>query len=87
MAKKTAEKNAVENLQRPSIEMLYADEITKLIEADGDKPRPQGWAMTPDSVVKFVLGDKSLGIKAKFVGTRRFVERSECTTSAQCRHK
>ena len=74
MAKKD-EKNAVENLQRPSIEMLYADEIAKLVESDGDKPRPQGWAMTPDSVVKFVLGDKTLGIKAKFVGTRRFVER------------
>ncbi len=65
----------VEEFQRPSIEMLYADEIERLVEHDKDRPRPQGWRMTPESVVKFVTGDKKLDIKHKFVGTRRFVER------------
>ncbi|MEC9442318.1 MAG: AAA family ATPase [Myxococcota bacterium] len=65
----------VEELQRPSVEMLYSDEIARLIENDKGKPKPLGWAMTPDSVVKFVLGDKKLDIVHKFVGTRRFIER------------
>ena len=65
----------VEELQRPSVEMLYSDEIARLKEHDKDKPKPLGWAMTPDSVVKFVLGDKKLDIVHKFVGTRRFIER------------
>ncbi len=65
----------IESLQRPSVEMLYADEIALLIKQDKDKPKPMGWQMTPDSVVKFVLGDKKLDLKPKFVGTRRFIER------------
>lgn len=75
MAKEKESKSEIEQLQRPPVELLYKDEIAKLIEHDKDKPRPQGWRMTPDSVVKFVLGDKKLDIAAKFVGTRRFVER------------
>ena len=75
MATKKTEQNKAEELQRPPIEMLFADELEKLVTRDKDKPKPQGWAMTPDSVVKFVLGDKKLNIKGKFVGTRRFVER------------
>ena len=75
MAKKKREESQLEELQRPSIEMLYADEIQELVTRDEDKPRPQGWRMTPESVVKFVLGDSQLGITSKFVGTRRFIER------------
>lgn len=66
----------LEHLQRPPAELLYADELTKLAEQDEGKPRPDGWALTPDSVVRFVLGDERHGIIPKFVGTRRFVERT-----------
>src|SRR5262245_57610850 len=62
-------------LQRPPAEMLYADELRRLADADAGKPRPQGWKLTPHSVVQFVLGDDDLGVKPKFVGKRSFVER------------
>ncbi len=63
------------HLQRPPAELLHAAELERLAEADEDKPRPDGWALTPDSIVRFVLGDEQLGIEPKFVGGRRFVER------------
>src|SRR6516164_2030154 len=62
-------------LQRPPAEMLYADELRRLADADAGKPRPQGWKLTPHSVVQFVLGDDDLGVKPKFVGKQSFVER------------
>src|SRR6516164_9498359 len=62
-------------LQRPPAEMLYADELRRLADADAGKPRPQGWKLTPTSVVRFVLGDDKLDIASKFVGKRSFVER------------
>lgn len=64
-----------QDLQRPSAETLYADELKKLIEQDGDAPRPEGWLLTPRSVLKFVLGDRKLKIEPKFVGERSFIER------------
>ena len=75
MTTKEKQKVDIESLQRPSVEMLYADELSRLIEQDKDRPKPMGWQMTPDSVVKFVLGDKKLDLRPKFVGTRRFIER------------
>lgn len=65
----------LEQLQRPPAELLYADELRALQAADGDAPRPDGWVLTPESVVRFVLGDETRAIQPKFVGTRRFVER------------
>lgn len=65
----------IEHLQRPPAELLHAAELETLIERDEGKPRPDGWALTPDSIVRFVLGDEELQIAPKFVGTRRFVER------------
>jgi MoxR-like ATPase len=62
-------------LQRPPAELLFADELRRLADADKDKPRPQGWKLTPHAVVQFVLGDDALGAKPKFVGQRSFVER------------
>lgn len=62
-------------IQRPAAEVLFADELARLAEADSGKPRPGGWRLTPRSVVHFVLGDESLGISPKFVGARSFVER------------
>ena len=55
--------------------MLYADEIDRLARDDGDAPRPQGWRLTPRSVLTFVLGDEEKGIAPKFVGRRGFLER------------
>lgn len=64
-----------EDLQRPSAEVLYAHELKTLIEEDSDAPRPEGWLLTPRSVLKFVLGDRKLNIAPKFVGERSFIER------------
>lgn len=64
-----------EELQRPAAEVLYADELQQLAEEDGHKPRPAGWELTPQSVLRFVLGDKKRGLQPKFVGDRSFVER------------
>ncbi len=74
MARKTR-KETVEALQRPAAEVLYADELKQLADADKDAPRPAGWQLTPLSVLKFILGDEQLGIKPKFVGSRSFLER------------
>ncbi|MDB5344771.1 MAG: ATPase [Schlesneria sp.] len=62
-------------LQRPSAEVLYADELARLIEADADQPKPLGWQMSPRSVLTFVLGDLANQIAPKFVGRRGFLER------------
>jgi len=67
--------NTQQDLQRPSAEVLYADELQLLLEQDGDDPRPEGWMLTPRSVLKFVLGDRKLKIQPKFVGERSFIER------------
>jgi MoxR-like ATPase len=64
-----------QEIQRPAAEILYADELTRLTQTDGDRPRPRGWKRTPASVVAFILGDEQLGITPKFVGSRAFVER------------
>ncbi len=62
-------------LQRPPAELLYAEELAAMREADADRPRPPGWSVAPDSVVRFVLGSPADGVAPKFVGSRRFVER------------
>ena len=63
------------DVQRPSAEVLYADELDSLARDDGDAPRPKGWALTPRSVLTFVLGDERNGAAPKFVGRRAFLER------------
>src|SRR5262249_30151124 len=63
------------DLQRPPAEVLYADELARLAEADAGQPRPGGWKLSPRSVVRFVLGGERNGIAPKFVGKRSFVER------------
>ncbi len=65
----------VAELQRPPAEVLFAEELGRLAETDAGKPRPRGWKLTPQSVVRFVLGDESLDIVPKFVGKRSFIER------------
>ncbi len=62
-------------IQRPSAETLYADELARLAVADAAAPRPEGWKLTPRSVLAFVLGDEAQGISPKFVGSRSLLER------------
>ena len=81
MAKKPAAKPApadapATDLQRPAAEVLYAAELDKLAAKDRDRPRPKGWRLTPQSVLRFVLGDDELGTQPKFVGSRAFLERA-----------
>ena len=64
-----------EHLQRPSPEVLYADELAKLVQQEKNAPRPPGWKLSPRAVLNFVLGDDGAGIAPKFVGKRSFVER------------
>ena len=62
-------------LQRPSAEVQYADELTKLAKEFSKQPRPEGWNLPPAAVLRFVLGDSEKGETAKFVGKRSFLER------------
>ncbi|MBY0545886.1 MAG: AAA family ATPase [Candidatus Obscuribacterales bacterium] len=73
MAKKV-ESNKLE-IQRPPAEVLYKSELEKLEQQDKASPRPPGWRMSPQSVIKFVAGDVSSKIEPKFVGSRSFLER------------
>src|SRR5438477_3937130 len=63
------------DVQRPPAEALFAAELARLAEADAGRPRPKGWRLAPQSVVRFVLGDQDMGVAPKFVGRRTFVER------------
>jgi MoxR-like ATPase len=62
-------------VQRPAAETLYADELAQLAAADAAAPRPEGWKLTPRSVLAFVLGDQAQAISPKFVGSRSLLER------------
>src|SRR5687767_5518076 len=64
-----------EELQRPAAEVLYAEELSRLADEDAGAPRPGGWKLTPQSVLRFVLGDEPDGIAPKFAGSRAMLER------------
>lgn len=64
-----------QELQRPPAEVLFAGELAELASRDASAPKPDGWRMSPRSVISFVLGDEKLGCAAKFVGTRAMLER------------
>jgi MoxR-like ATPase len=67
-----------QDVQRPSAEVQFADELALLGKDDGKAVRPPGWRLTPRSVLRFLIGDaKGKGpITAKFVGSRAQLERS-----------
>ena len=75
MAQRTSDRRDSSELQRPAAEVLWAGELQRLAENDGDAPKPEGWRLSPRAVCKFVLGDEELGVEPKFVGKRSFVER------------
>ncbi len=68
-------KSTEPRLQRPAAEILHAAELAALVKADAAKPKPPGWRMTPQSVLRFILGDAQAGLAAKFVGRRSMLER------------
>ncbi|MEZ5975975.1 MAG: AAA family ATPase [Planctomycetota bacterium] len=62
-------------------EQTYRAELDALIAGD-DGARPKGWAMTPRSVVTYLLGGKAAdgtAISAKYIGDRRLVETAVAT--------
>ncbi|MBR9920098.1 MAG: AAA family ATPase [Bacteroidetes bacterium] len=72
MAKK---KKQVEIL-RPHAEQLFEAELKALTATDKD-PRPENWAMSPRSVVLYLMGGKAKDgteITAKYVGQQRLME-------------
>ncbi|WP_433267106.1 ATP-binding protein [Actinosynnema sp. CS-041913] len=65
-----------ETVLRPSAEQQYAAELDALAKAD-DRPRPPRWRMSPQAVVRYVLGGTlpdGTVITPKYVGDRRLVE-------------
>lgn len=73
----------VSDIQRPSAEIRFADELAILKDWDQNRAKPEGWKLSPQAVVRFVLGDGQLGVQEKFVGTRRFIERCIVSLATQ----
>lgn len=69
-------KNKVEDVLRLPAELLYANEITALIEEDKKEEKPTGWQLSPKAVLKFIIGGKAanLDITPKYIGHNRLVE-------------
>lgn len=63
---------------KASPEIRYGGELEKLAQEDGH-PRPEGWRLSPQAVVKFILGDEADGIPRKFFGNDALVERAVVT--------
>lgn len=61
--------------ERPPAEIRYADELKRLTESDRN-PRPPGWHLSPRAVRRFIVGDKALSIRRKFVGHPSLVDRA-----------
>ncbi|RKT51958.1 ATP-binding protein [Saccharothrix australiensis] len=65
-----------ETVLRPAAERQYATELAALAKAD-DRPRPPRWRLSPQAVVRYVLGGTlpdGTVITPKYVGDRRLVE-------------
>jgi MoxR-like ATPase len=62
------------SILRQPAEMIYADELARLIDADKG-PRPAGWHLSPRSVRSFIAGDERLGVTRKFYGDDPLLDR------------
>ena len=65
-----------ENILRPPVETLYADELKVLKEVD-DAIKPSNWELSPNAVVTYVLGgtlEDGTQITPKYFGNRRLIE-------------
>jgi MoxR-like ATPase len=67
-----------EDLQRPSAELRYADELARLAAEDTGH-RPPGWALSLMAARRFIVGDERAGISRKFVGDPSLIDRSLVT--------
>ena len=63
---------------REPAETRYAAELTRLCEVD-DGQRPHNWALSPQMVRRFILGDANLGLAQKWFGDQSIVERAIVT--------
>ena len=63
-----------EMLRLPA-ELLYKNEIDALIENETN-PVPDGWQMSPKSVLTYIMGGKSgkVNITPKYMGDKKIVE-------------
>ena len=75
-----AEKPLSDILRHPA-EVTYASEL-KALKASDDRPKPTGWAMSPQAVVTYLMGGTTADgteIGAKYVGERRLIETAVAT--------
>lgn len=65
---------------REPVEKTYADDL-KALKAQDDRPKPAGWALSPQAVVTYIVGGKvgKRQIDAKYVGDRRIIETAVAT--------
>jgi len=65
---------------RLPVEKIYDTELQALVQADTGQ-KPPGWALSPQSVVTYLLGGKAgnTNISAKYVGSRRLIETAVAT--------
>jgi MoxR-like ATPase len=66
---------------RQSAEEIYSEELKALAHGD-ERPRPEGWKLSPQAVVTYILGGKTVdgtAITAKYVGKRRLIETAVAT--------
>ena len=62
-------------------EETYASELKALRSGD-NAPKPEGWAMSPQAVVTYLMGGKAADgteISPKYVGQRRLIETAVAT--------
>jgi len=66
---------------RQSAEEIYSEELKALSPRD-ERPRPEGWKLSPQAVVTYILGGKAANgtpITAKYVGKRKLIETAVAT--------
>ncbi|MCA1295294.1 AAA family ATPase [Paenibacillus sp. alder61] len=70
----------MQDIMRKPAEVLYQEELQALIREDQGKV-PTGWQMSPQSVLKFIVGGQAGGrtITPKYIGNARLVEMAIAT--------
>jgi len=64
----------VSEVQRQPAEIKFSKELKRLRENDRDD-KPKGWYLSPRSVRRFILGNKSLDVAQKFFGDDPLIDR------------